>query len=924
MGCEARMPPLSAGELEAELVRRAPVPASRRRSIEALLDSVEEALSSEEPVVVMIVGEWGEGKTAAWHAYVKPRLKERGVKLVEVRAASLAEAMGKASWVPSPAWRLATALVALVEGSVPGDYRAGVERLLGGGPVVVFIDEVEDLVYRRGSLEALLEALHGIVDGELGGYRLHFYLSLSPTAYARVTSWVSWRRFRRRIRVVELKPLTRAESLEALRAMIGYACGDCRIVSDPRLLNGVVAAARGNLGALAAYTRRLLAAWLRRGCEPLGVDDVVRVLEEPLVAGLEAAGLDPGLVARVEAEAGRRGVEALVEILVDEAEGLEGLVVEAAACREGAGDEAWVSRDGSIVYLGGGWAEEASSLGWRVSPRGCEGRVYAVRPRVVAAAYGGGGGVASFILDESLRREALRASYSDARLAALGLATLICAAAMCSACRWSGGVALLEARVRGLPIRLAVVAPGVEPGAARRVLGEWRPHVVLAPRGLRLEVPPARLIWYELDASLLLRLGALGYVSSNCRPDRVVDQEKLGVLAAEVLRRIGFPERVLEALEEGYPLIVPPLAAGGVSPEKLACIARVAGASPGEPPSVIGERAAEYCGVTRSQFEEGLRRLMEHGVLVLRDGGVYPGFSRVERSIVRLLELMGGSARLAELKSLLVPLRGHWGSQELAWFRLAAVKGWVKAPKRLTERSKLSLLPLEELRREAEKVLDSGVVPSWAMVGRERCGDETCERAWLASILWLHSIEARKRRVETGTRVEELAARLPVAQQPVKGVPRTAPAVATGVEEEGAGGAAGRAALQTLDGARLRVLNERLLEAVRLAPLALEQGRLEELAETITRAKMLAKRGKVDDALMELSAMLASLARSPDALLLETVRRLDGENLEAIELVEKAWAKRKALEKLVARSAAKLVARSLAVLHLRVIRDTGM
>ncbi len=922
MGCEARMPPLSAGELEAELVRRAPVPATRRRSIEALLDSVEEVLASDEPVVVMIVGEWGEGKTAAWHAYVKPRLIGKGVKLVEVRAASLAEAMEKASWVPSPAWRLAAALVALVEGSVPGDYRAAVERLLGGGVTVVFIDEVEDLVYRHGSLEALLEALHGVVDGELGGYRLHFYLSLSPTAYARVTSWVSWRRFRRRIRVVELKPLTRAESIEALRAMLGYACGDCRVVEDPRLLNGVVAAARGNLGALAAYTRRLLAAWLRRGCKPLGVDEVVRVLEEPLVAGLEAAGLDPGLVARVEDEAGRRGVEALVEILVDDPEGLEGLVAEALVCGEGAGDEAWVSRDGGIVYLGGGWAEEASSLGWRVSPRGCKGRVYAVRPRVVAAAYGGGGGVASFILDEGVRREALRAAYSDARLAALGLATLICTTTVCAACRWSSGVALLKARVRGLPLRLAVVAPGVEPGAARRVLGEWKPHIVLAPRGLRVEAPPARLLWYELDASLLLRLGALGYVSSNCRPSGIVDQEKLGVLAAEVLRRIGFPERVLEALEEGYPLTVPPLAAGGVSPEKLACIVRVVGASPGETPGAIGERAAEYCGVTRSQFEEGLRRLVEHGVLVLRDGGVYPSFSRVEESIVKLLELLGGSARLAELRSLLVPLRGHWGSQELVWFRLVAVKGWVRAPKRLVERSKLTLLPLEELRREAERILREGIVPEWALVGREKCGDEVCERAWLSSIIWLHSVEAKKRkRVTEETHVEVHAARAPMtAHGAGQEAPHATPLVAAVEEARGAV----RAARQSveIDEAKLRVLNERLLEAVRLAPLALEQGRLGELAEAVARAKEWARKGRVEDALMELNALLASLARGPDMLLLETVRRIDGENLEAIGLVEKAWARRRALEKLVARSAARLVARSLALLHLEAVRDT--
>ncbi len=904
--CRVRMPPLSSGELEAELVRSAGVPPTRRAAIEALLDSVEEAASSDEPVVVFIVGEWGEGKTAAWHAYVKPELERRGFETVEVRAGSLDDALSRASWIASPGWRLLAAIYAVLEGGgVPGDYREAAAKL-ASRKLAIFIDEVEDLVYREGGVERLLEGIHAVLDGEVRGLRACFYLAVSPTAYARITSWSAWRRLRRRVRVVELRPLTRSEAIDALLAMLRYACGGCTPVQDVRLFNAVVAASKGNLGALAAYTRRLLAAWARRGCEPLGARDVARILSEPVPAGLAAGGLDDEMLEKL-------GVDALLVVAEEPREGF----VEAEACpADGeAADNVWLLGDASKAVLGGVWAAEAAELGWRVAR--CTGgrRVYALSPRLIARLFAEAGGLASFIADEQLRLQALRVAYRDSRLAARGLAALLCHVWRCTRCicELENGAALLEARLRGYRVRMAVLAPGAGRSAAR-VLSRWRPHVVISLGEAPVE---GRVVELKLEPLMQLKLGALGYVASDsCRlPSGSVDLEKLGALASRLELDHGLVERLLEALDGAASLIQPPLRLPpGAGRRLLECVVRVAGLLVEADVGEVAERARSLCGVDAppERIEHLVRMLAAQGAIGYRDGRVYVTLSAPERGVLEVLERLGGVARLHELEEMLVP-EGVWDQRTRAWIHLLAWKGWVSAPLRLSPRSKIRLIHIDELRSS----VDVERVPEWAR-RLDECGDEVCERAWLSAAKWLaeqlaaraqeegasEAVGAAKRvEREQAQRVERVAAqavaRLPAAPAPLE-EHRPAPA-------------------------ELRLLEARLLEALLAAPAALAAGRLEELAASIERAKRLARAGKVDDALLELSDALVTAARGPDAVLQETAKRLDPEGYQVIaEMVEGGYAARRALEKLVARSVAKLLERSLRVAEARMLKGKSI
>ncbi len=893
MECSVRLPPLSAGELEARLVREAGVPPSRRDAIEALLDSVEELLSSEEPVVVFILGEWGEGKTAAWYAYVKPALLERGVKVFEVRAGTLWEAVERASWIASPAWRLLAALEAVVRGGgVAGDYQRAVRRLLGGERAVVFIDEVEDLVYRRGGIEQLLEAIHAIIDGEVG-LRIGFYLAVSPTAYARIAAWSAWRRLRRRIRLVELKPLRRSEVVQALKAMLDYSCGGCMPVSDPRLLNAVVAASKGNLGALAAYLRRVLAAWSRRGCRPLGADDVARILSEPIPAGLAAGGVDPERLREVG--------EAGLLVLSDEPGG--GLV-EARICeyKGGVGDNVWFWRDGSIVVVDGGWRSEAEKLGWRLLECKGEGRkAYVLKPSILAGVYAESGGIASFILDPGVRLEALRAAYRNPRLAVRGLASLLCISLGCGSCRAGDGYAVLELRLNSLRLRLAILGEG---GAASvSAVAGYKPHAAICLGGC--EGVPWRSVKLEVDPVWLLKLGALGYVSrENCKPGGV-DRDALLAMASRLTVDYGLVDKMLEALRRPYPLIVPRFRLPpGVGPEALRCVLHMLSLLVEAPEESVAEKASRLCRLSGHAARVALRALVSNGVVAEKDGAARVALSDVERGILEVLKGLGGVARLEELEDRLVP-EGSWDRSLRLWVQILAWKGWLHAPSRPRPSSRVRIASMEELYEAVAGVEP----PEWAS-SLEDCGDdETCRRAWLSALKWyagrvLRRESERKEKaaaaggVAVGTAMaERVESQLEqVSESLVERAERPQQAVSGAAEVE----------------RELGLLEKRLVEALLVAPAAREAGRLEELAAGITEAKRLAVQGKVDDALVVLSDVLVSIGRGPDALLVEAAKTLDPEAYEAVAtLIENGYAARRALERLIARSSAKLVRRSL-------------
>ncbi|AEM37946.1 hypothetical protein Pyrfu_0074 [Pyrolobus fumarii 1A] len=926
--CKVELPPLANGEEEAWLVRSAPVAPSRRRAVEDLLDSVEEALASREPIIVVVVGEWGEGKTAAWHAFVKPRLREAGVETIEVRAAALAEVMARASWIVSPGWRLLTSIAAIVMGgSIPGDYRAAVSKLLERGRLAVFIDEVEDLTYREGMLEALLEGLHALIDGEVPEARVHFYLSVSPTAYAKMASWVAWRRFRRRIRVVELKPLYRGEMIEALMSMLRAACGGCMPVEDPRLLNAVVEVSKGNLGTLAAYTRRILAAWLRRRCKPLSVGDVVRILSEPMVAGVLSTGLDLEVLREYEEKYGEPGVAALLALLLNEEEGksLGDMLLEGRACRGNTYDDSvFIDADGNVVSIRGAWAQHLAAQGGFVSTSAevCnesgESVVWLPKIEHIRRVYGSHDSIADFIPDENLRRQALREAYRDPRYAAKGLAALLCLASWrCRTCNEIEGSVVLETHVKGSTVRIAIVPSGIDIAGLTRLTSSLKPHVIVALGDVGRVAGLSRIVRLDLDPITLMKLGALGFVTKGCKPTTNIDVDKIALLSARLEMDHEITRKIVESLTSGdcwlyLPSFTHP---PHIKPEVMVDIVRLVGllvkCSIEDIVVVAGKLGLH---LKSDHVEMALRHLAKLGVIVEENGRYRVALSPPERGVLKVLEHLGGKARVEEVARLMVAERG-WGKHTAIWIHLLAAKGYIQAPKRLVPRSLLHIKPLDILRGEASAAIKQ--LPEELREPREVCSDELCERAWLASIIWAAS-RVRENSERSGHGEESVVSRVAgttgvttdLLETRVQGVE---PLTASAGREAGG-----------VDTGRLEVFSARLLEALRLVPYALQTGRLEELAASVLKAKESVARGKVDDGIAILNDAVVSVVRAPDTLLIETVKRIDPDALEQLSLIEDPAAKRRAMEKLIAMKIARVVEKSMARLQARLVLDTRL
>jgi len=170
-----------------------------------------------------------------------------------------------------------------------------------GGSLLVFIDEVEDLVAGASEeeLAELVAGLLGVVNGDVGlvsgrcrgegclSGRLHLVLSLTPPAYSRLMGLRDFAtvaaRLRRRVRAVWIRPLTRREALAVLEALARYSLGSGLdgLLVDHGLGNAVVAGTLGNMGALVSAFRYLVS-WARGrgGCgEAVKRLDAVELLE---------------------------------------------------------------------------------------------------------------------------------------------------------------------------------------------------------------------------------------------------------------------------------------------------------------------------------------------------------------------------------------------------------------------------------------------------------------------------------------------------------------------------------------------------------------------------------------------------------------------------------------------------------------------
>ena len=392
-----------------------PLP-SRQRVYRQVAEALNEIEKSSDPVLIMLVAEWGEGKTSIYNARIRPWAEKRGWLTLETRAATIQahlSSLGQRS-EKSPAYRLMAALLAaglehagLLTRFGPPEaapsLRDYVETVLGGlagggRGVIVFVDELEDLVASASEEELglIVAGLVGLLNGDVeqvsarcrsdrclsGGF--HVVASLTPPAYSRLMGLRDFAtiaaRLKRRVRTIWVQPLSRREAFVFLESLARYSLGEGldSLLLDRGLANAIVSSSLGNMGAIVSAFRYLVS-WSRgrRGCgEAVAILDTGELLEAleslrlsvggaeipainaeayaRLLDGWEAraklAGLDPARARRVLDELVARGAATWQQLV--EATGLRReLLGEAVHELNMYGEQAWPRRELGVQRL---------------------------------------------------------------------------------------------------------------------------------------------------------------------------------------------------------------------------------------------------------------------------------------------------------------------------------------------------------------------------------------------------------------------------------------------------------------------------------------------------------------------------------------------------------------------------------------------
>jgi len=655
-GVPGRLPSLTGGDAGSLDEFLPPLP-SRERVYQQLFEALGEMEVSRDPVLLLLVAEWGEGKTSVYYAKVRPWLERRGWRGLEARAATVAahlEALrGRAE--KSPGLRLMAAVLAaaleqaglLQRYGAPGgaeSLRGYVERVLRGlvppgGSLVVFVDELEDLVAGAGeeALGELANGLVGVLNGEVGlvssrcleegggegclSGRFHMVASLTPPAYSRLMGLRDFAtvaaRLRRRVRSVWIRPLPRREALAVLESLARYSLGRGLdgLLADHGLGNAVVSGTLGNMGALVSAFRYLVG-WARGrgGCgaavKILDAEELLEALQgltlsvggtelpalnteaygrlrEGWLARARLSGVEQGVAARLLDELVARGAAGFEEL--EEATGASRGVVEAAVGEMNVyAERSWLRRElglRRLVYRVGlvPLVEDAFKL------------LRAAEPEIVRTLPQLGGGDRSGRPLEELLDSLVYSDPTGRQVVAVPLGEEDAADLVADASPVELG--------RGEAERLAQmlwegVFQKLAPSAATRGL-------LLSPRVQRLVYVSPELGYLDFIVDRVERLRVVRRVYSSAGPQHLL----VGAVAA--LAAAGLVEEPPAPQGEAAARLVARLPGGGAARVLLVAV----------PGQVTMEEARRVEGVLAAALLSGWR---PHAVLLVHHGGVEP------------------------------------------------------------------------------------------------------------------------------------------------------------------------------------------------------------------------------------------------------------------------------------------------------------
>ena len=291
-----RLPSLTGTDAR-ELDEYLPPLPTREQAVRQVEEALGEIVVSRDPVVLLLVAEWGEGKTSIFHAVIEPWLREKGWFAAQIATSMLLEHL---SYVErrfsdrSPAHRLVAAILSAINEK----YGVGVKlntqstarkyvveslasiysRYKG---LVVFIDEFEDIVMvgKNDRVAEIIAGILGLLNGDVREVsalclqdsgtvcyagKFHVVLALTPPAYSKLMAFRDFStiaaRLKRRVRSVRVRQLTRRESILFVHAVAKYSLGEDGIrglLADPRYINALVSSGMGNMGAIVSAYRYL-------------------------------------------------------------------------------------------------------------------------------------------------------------------------------------------------------------------------------------------------------------------------------------------------------------------------------------------------------------------------------------------------------------------------------------------------------------------------------------------------------------------------------------------------------------------------------------------------------------------------------------------------------------------------------------------